>query len=202
MNKFLLSAMLGLAVLILDPQKSVAQINVSLNIGSQPLWGPVGYNYVEYYYLPAIETYYHVPSRKYVYNINGRWVYVNVLPSRYRGYDLYSSYAVVINKPRPYLNHNSYKAKYVKYKNYKSPKNRIIRYSNDSRYYVIKGHPGNGNKSNSYKGKSPSNNKNGQYNRGKSNSSNKNKNYNNKGNDNRNKSGSNGPRRDERGRSN
>ncbi len=37
-----------------------AQIHISFNINvdRQPVWGPTGYDYVEYYYLPDIEVYY------------------------------------------------------------------------------------------------------------------------------------------------
>ena len=52
-----------------------AQVSVYVNIGVQPLWGPVGYDYVEYYYLPEIECYYYVPRRQYVYLSNGRWTF-------------------------------------------------------------------------------------------------------------------------------
>jgi len=31
-----------------------AQLNVNVNIGSQPLWGPTGYDHVNYYYLPGV----------------------------------------------------------------------------------------------------------------------------------------------------
>jgi hypothetical protein len=44
-----------------------AQVRVNINIGSQPVWGPVGYDHVDYYYLPDIETYYYVPTRQFVY---------------------------------------------------------------------------------------------------------------------------------------
>ena len=27
-----------------------AQVHVDINIGTQPVWGPVGYDYAEYYY--------------------------------------------------------------------------------------------------------------------------------------------------------
>ena len=33
-------------------QKAGAQINI--NLGLQPAWGPAGYQYVDYYYLPDI----------------------------------------------------------------------------------------------------------------------------------------------------
>ncbi len=93
-----------------------AQINV--NIGLQPAWGPVGYDYVEYYYLPDVGAYYYVPRRQFIYLNNGNWIYANSLPYRYRTYNLYSGYKVVINEPRPYLRYSKHKVQYAKYKGY------------------------------------------------------------------------------------
>jgi len=118
-----------------------AQVRVSINIGSQPLWGPVGYQTADYYYLPDIETYYYVPQRQFIYLSNGRWVFATSLPERYRGYDLYNGYKVVINEPRPYLHFKEDKIKYVKYKNIHSQP--VIVRSEDPRYFVIEGHPKN-----------------------------------------------------------
>lgn len=99
---------------VVTAEKTTAQ--VSINIGLQPAWGPSGYDYVEYYYLPDIETYYYVPKRQFIYLNNGRWIYSAGLPSRYRTYNLYNGYKVILNAPKPYLRHASYKVKYAKYK--------------------------------------------------------------------------------------
>lgn len=116
-----------------------AQISLSVNIGSQPLWGPTGYNHAEYYYLPEIECYYSVPKRQFVYLNGTSWIFANTLPPRYRNYDLYRGYKVVLNTPRPYLN---FKNDRVRYANYRTVRTQtIIRDSRDSRYYVVKGHP-------------------------------------------------------------
>ena len=119
---------------------SNAQISINFNVGSQPLWGPVGYDRADYYYMPDIDTYYSVPARQYVYKQNDKWLFSNALPSRHSGYNLYNGYKVVMNSPRPYLSYNTHKVKYAKYKGYKS-KQPSIRYSNDAKYYVVKGHP-------------------------------------------------------------
>jgi len=92
---------------------SFAQVNVRFNIESQPIWGPAGYNYVEYYYLPEIETYYYVPTRKYVYFENNRWITRSYLPRRYSNYNMYNAHKVVINERSPYLRHKSNKVKYA-----------------------------------------------------------------------------------------
>ncbi|NTU95846.1 MAG: hypothetical protein HGA52_07335, partial [Bacteroidales bacterium] len=55
-------------------QTANAQVTFRLNISSQPIWGPSGYDHVEYYYLPEIEAYYYVPTRQYIYLYNGRWI--------------------------------------------------------------------------------------------------------------------------------
>jgi len=117
-----------------------AQVRVNINIGSQPVWGPVGYDHVDYYYLPDIETYYYVPARQFVYFNNGRWIYSSSLPYRYRNYDLNWGYKFVINQPRPYQNFSMHRAEYSRYRNY-GGRQMIIRNSNDPRYYLVKGHP-------------------------------------------------------------
>lgn len=122
--------------------RSHAQVHVSVNIGSQPLWGPTGYDVVEYYYLPDLQTYYYVPSRQFIYLNGGNWVFARSLPARYRGYDLYSGYKVVINEPKPYLHFDKHKVKYASYKGAKG-KQVVIRDSKDPKYFVVKGHPGN-----------------------------------------------------------
>ena len=121
-------------------RQATAQVSVNINIGSQPAWGPVGYDYVEYYYLPDIELYYYVPRRQFVYITNGKWVFATYLPTRYRSYNLYSGYKVVINQPRPYLHFATHKVSYAKFKG-NNGRQVVIRNSNDPKYYVVKGHP-------------------------------------------------------------
>jgi hypothetical protein len=121
---------------------SKAQVSVSVNIGAQPQWGPAGYASVDYYYLPDIECYYYVPRRQFVYMSGPNWVFSYDLPSRYRGYDLYGGYKVVINEPKPYLQFATHKVKYGNYKGAKG-KQVVIRDSKDPKYFVVKGHPGN-----------------------------------------------------------
>jgi hypothetical protein len=120
-----------------------AQVSLNVNIGSQPLWGPTGYDHVDYYYLPDIESYYSVPKQQFVYLNNGNWIFSNSLPARYSSYDLYNGYKVVVNGDKPYLNFKNDKVKYVKYKNW-GGKQGMIKNSKNKKYYVIKGHPGAG----------------------------------------------------------
>lgn len=107
---------------------SRAQVSVNINIGSQPLWGPVGYDVVQYYYLPDVEAYYYVPKRQFIYLSGGNWVFAASLPARYRNYDLYSGYKVVINEPRPYLHYRTHKVRYAKYCGYRGHQKSIRDY--------------------------------------------------------------------------
>ena len=108
------------------------RFNVNVNIGSQPRWGPVGYDHVDYYYLPDIETYYYVPTHQFIYLQGGQWVFSYNLPPMYRGYDLYSGYKVVVNQPRAYLYFDRDRRMYSNYRDVHSQ--RMIYNSNDRRY--------------------------------------------------------------------
>jgi len=94
-----------------------AQVSVNVNIGAPPMWGPVGYSGVQYYYLPDVEAYYDIPSSMFIYQSGGVWIHRTYLPVRYRSYDLYSGYKVVMTDyhgSKPYYRHNDYKVKYAK----------------------------------------------------------------------------------------
>ncbi|MDR2271738.1 MAG: hypothetical protein LBF27_12610 [Sphingobacterium sp.] len=89
-----------------------AQVSISVNIGSQPSWGPVGYDYARYYYIPEYNMYYDVPGRCYVYYDNGGWIRRSNLPRRYRHYDFYRAHKVVINDRTPWHHHDRYRSRY------------------------------------------------------------------------------------------
>jgi hypothetical protein len=141
MKKIILTITI-LFALTVSTHKAQAQVSVgvNVNIGSQPVWGPVGYDYVEYYYMPDIDVYYFVPRHQYVYLSGSNWVFSVSLPVRYRYYDVYSGYKVVINEPRPYLHANVFRERYARYKGRKNSQV-IIRNSDEPKYYVVKGHP-------------------------------------------------------------
>ena len=120
-------------------QPTFAQVSFRANISLQPLWGPTGYDHVEYYYLPDIEAYYYVPTHQFTYMENGSWVTRPYLSGRYRNYDLYGARKIVINEQRPYLRHSIYRSRYLSARGYSRPM--MIRDSHDSRYWVINGHP-------------------------------------------------------------
>jgi hypothetical protein len=133
--------------------KSQAQVSVNINIGSQPQWGPVGYDYVDYYYLPDIESYYYVPKRQFIYMGTGGWVFTTSLPPRYRGYDLYSGYKVVINSPQPYRYFTTHKVKYAKFKGNHGQS--VIAKSKNKKYVVGNSRAYQGSKSVSYQKAKP-----------------------------------------------
>jgi hypothetical protein len=96
---------------------SHAQVSVNVNIGSPPMWGPVGYADVQYYYLPDVYAYYDIHSSMFIYQSGGVWVHRTYLPSRYRNYDLYNGYKVVMSDyhgSRPYYHHSDYKRRYAR----------------------------------------------------------------------------------------
>ena len=136
MKKNIIALITGILSLI--SMSGNAQVSINFNIGSQPLWGPTGYDQAEYYYLPDIETYYYVPKRQFIYMENGTWLHRSSLPARYSRYDLNRGYKVVMNSPRPYNSYNTHKIKYAKYKGF-SGRQPIIRYSKDQKYSHSKG---------------------------------------------------------------
>jgi len=88
------------------------------NLSEQPSWGPAGYDFVYYYYLPEIEVYYYVPNHQFTYQKDGIWITSNTLPLRYAAFNFYKAYKVVMNDDNvePYLEHNINKVEYASYK--------------------------------------------------------------------------------------
>lgn len=132
MKKLLLSAVILLSCLTVKTASAQVSVSLGVNIGSQPAWGPVGYNHADYYYMPDIDTYYYIPSHQYVYYDNNVWVHRAYLPVRYRNYNLYNGYKVVINEPNPWLRHDVYRTRYAGYRGRHDQV--IIRNSHDVRY--------------------------------------------------------------------
>lgn len=111
-----------------------AQLRISLgfNIGSQPDWGPVGYDHASYYYMPDIDTYYDVSNHQYVYFQNNSWIHAGSLPARYGNYNLYSGYKVVVNDRNPWERASTYRTKYASFKGRRNQQ--VIRDSHDQKY--------------------------------------------------------------------
>ena len=116
-----------------------AQVSVHVNLGVQPVWGPTGYDYVNYYYIPDIDAYYDVPNQQYVYFEGGRWVTRRNLPDRYHNFDLYGAHKVVINDRSPWMHNDRYRQQYSNYRGQHDQQ--VIRDSRDERYYANPNHP-------------------------------------------------------------
>ena len=127
------------ALFITSNADAQISINLGFNFDRQPIWGPTGYDHVEYYYLPDIEVYYYVPQQRFYYFEGGVWISGSSLPYRYRHYDFYSSYKVVVNDRNPYRNHNTYRERYASYRGRHDQQS--IRDSRDNKYYMNKNHP-------------------------------------------------------------
>ena len=125
-------------VSFLTLQTANAQIRLRVNIGVQPLWGLVGYDNVDNYYLPDIETYYNVNTQYYTYMEDGIWVSRRSLPARYGNYDMYHTRRIVVNGANPYLRNNEYKARYS---NDRSKNSGSIRDSRNAKYFENVNHP-------------------------------------------------------------
>ncbi|UOE50110.1 hypothetical protein MTO98_03370 [Mucilaginibacter sp. SMC90] len=130
MKKIILTA--AILVSSLTVKIASAQISLSINIGSQPAWGPVGYDHVDYYYLPDIDSYYDINAHQYVYFDNNTWVHGAALPPRFGNYDVYKSYKVVVNDRNPWVRNDVYKRKYASYRGRHDQV--VIRDSHDEKY--------------------------------------------------------------------
>lgn len=138
-------------ILLVSANTMQAQVGVNVNLGSPPAWGPAGYSAVDYYYLPDVQSYYDIKARQFIYLGDGQWVRSKNLPARYRSYNLYNGYKVVLNDyhgSTPYIHYNNHKVKY--FKGYKGkPQKTIGSYRNNKpkQYKNIgNGNNGHGNK--------------------------------------------------------
>jgi len=116
-----------IGIILFFASAAQAQISVNLNIGTPPAWGPSGYSEVQYYYLPDVEAYYDVNASMFIYYEGRSWIRRSYLPGRYRNYDLYGGYKVVMRDyhgKTPYYNHRMYRTKYAK--GYRGPYQRNI----------------------------------------------------------------------------
>lgn len=97
MKKLIFVLSLGLIIGMININKAEAQVHISVNINVQPAWGPSGYDYAEFYYIPEIDIYYDVVNQLFYYHNRGRWRTSRFLPAAYSYYDFYSLYKVVLN---------------------------------------------------------------------------------------------------------
>ena len=134
MKKLIFILGLGLIIGMVNINNTEAQVHVSINIDIQPAWGPSGYNYAEYYYIPEINVYYDVVNQMYYYNNRGRWISCLFLPVAYSYYDFYSLYKVVLNGILHPWNYN--RRHYSLYSGYRHNYNQMpIFYMRDTRYH-------------------------------------------------------------------
>ncbi|MBE8726225.1 hypothetical protein [Flavobacterium hungaricum] len=123
MKKLVFASVLFMSVFFAQAQ----QVSINVNIGTPPSWGPQGYDDDRYYYLPDIDIYYDVVKSQYISDNNGKWVRESRLPARYRNYDFYSGYKVVLTDYKgdtPYNYHAKHRSNYPKGYQGKPQKNR------------------------------------------------------------------------------
>ena len=109
--------LLVFGIMLMLAGSAQSQLSVNVHIGTPPAWGPSGYNDVRYYYLPDVEAYYDVQTSMFIYISGNRWIHRSYLPTRYRNYDLYHGYKVVMNDYRgnsPYSHFREHRMKYGK----------------------------------------------------------------------------------------
>ena len=109
--------LVAFAVVLFVAGAAQGQVSLRVNLGVAPQWGPSGYSDAQYYYLPDVEAYYDVNTSQFIYYEGRSWVRRSYLPSRYRDYDLYGGYKVVMNGYHgrtPYFSHNEYRTKYAR----------------------------------------------------------------------------------------
>jgi len=131
--------LLGLA--LLAGAMTQAQVSVSVNIGTPPVWVAQAAPTARYYYLPDIATYYDVTANQYVYVSNKRWIRSRALPPAYRTYNFRGPKVVVANYNgnAPYI----YNAAYVKRYPRVYRTGRPIAYVAPRPHYVTVNHHGN-----------------------------------------------------------
>jgi len=132
MKKIIFTAIIVISCMSIKFADAQVSVGVGLNISSQPDWGPTGYNNASYYYIPDVGAYYDVNAHEYIYMENNAWVHRGYLPPRYRNYDLYGGYKVVINDRDPWMRDNDYRSRYAGYRGRHDQE--MIRNSHDARY--------------------------------------------------------------------
>ena len=129
--------LLAIGIILLVSNAGQAQVSVNLNIGTAPAWGPSGYSNVEYYYLPDVQAYYDIRASQFIFFGQGRWIRSRYLPARYRNYDLYSGYKVVLNDyhgRRPYAHFKNHRSRYQV--GYRGQQQRTIGHRYNNRRYA------------------------------------------------------------------
>jgi hypothetical protein len=132
MKKIIFAAAVLFSCLLVKSAEAQIRLNVGINIGNQPEWGPTGYDHADYYYMPDIDSYYDVNAHQYVYFNNNAWIHSASLPPRYANYDVYHGYKVVVNQRTPWVHNADMRQKYAGYKGRHDQG--VIRDSHDNKY--------------------------------------------------------------------
>ena len=106
-----------LGIMLLLTTTIQAQVKVPDIVNSPPGWGPVGNPQVRYYYLPDVLAFYDVNSSMFIYSDGKTWKREAALPARFKNYDLYSGYKVIMKSYQgntPYTHFSEFKRRYVK----------------------------------------------------------------------------------------
>jgi hypothetical protein len=149
--------LIALALFLFASTTNHAQVSINVNLGAPPQWGPVGYSEVSYYYLPDVQSYYDIRAEQFIFLSNGVWIRSHNLPNRYRNYNLYNGYKVVLNDyhgSRPYGHYQQHKVKY--YRGYNKGHQETYRtasnYNKHGNGNYNDGNQGNGNQGNENNG--------------------------------------------------
>jgi hypothetical protein len=102
MKKIILTAAIFLG--FLSVKQANAQVSFGINVNRQPQWNQPAYGTADYYYMPAIDAYYNIVTRQYVYFNGDQWIRRDYLPNRFRNYDVANSYKVRIYAEKPWTN--------------------------------------------------------------------------------------------------
>lgn len=120
MKKLIIMVGLGWMLGLLNVHTADAQhvtTVIHINVDRQPAWGPVGYDYVEYYYIPELNIYFDVENELFYYQRGRRWIESPYLPARYARYDFYSLYKVVLNDVLdPWRYNRHHRRRYARYR--------------------------------------------------------------------------------------
>ncbi|EIA08348.1 hypothetical protein [Flavobacterium frigoris] len=131
--------LIAVGIILLVSSTSNAQLSISLNIGTAPVYHNSANVTVGYYYMPDIQSYYDVRANQYIYLERGNWKRSRTLPNQYRRYDINNGYKVALNDyrgNRPYTNYNNDKTRY--YVGYRGENQRTVQYQNDKRAHYNK----------------------------------------------------------------
>jgi hypothetical protein len=134
LKNLILLFLASLLFVMCAPRRAVVVNNPS----PPPMWGPMGYETVRYYYLPDLMVYYDVHTAMFMYPRGNRWVYRSYLPGYYGNFDLYHTYKVVLHDyygPAPYQYFNNHRSMYAVGYRGNSVQATIGRRENDRRNY-------------------------------------------------------------------